>query len=168
MKISHSLLTFAVKRVENLKDWKNGKKNSMSFAIPMVKREENHHITNRYFCMINLKGINRKNKHYVQYSDAPSAIRPIPQGPDLPVPEPDGNMEYSSDFEHSNMTFVAGDDAYKPEEDGRPVSTFDTSKTQRPDTRPEPFIRICSAAGFTSQRETSVDTRNNVLRVSRP
>ena len=30
-------------------------------------------------------------------------------------------MEYSSDSEHSDMTVVAEDDAYKPEEDSQPV-----------------------------------------------
>ena len=57
-----------------------------------------------YFCMTNLKGIN------VQYLNVLSIIRPIPHDPDLPVPEPDGNMEYSFDSEHSDMTVVAGDD----------------------------------------------------------
>ena len=32
--------------------------------------------------------------------------------------------------------------------------------------RPEPFKEVCSAAGFMSQRETSVGTRNNILLVS--
>ena len=78
-------------------------------------------ITDCYFCMINLKGINHKNKYSVQYPDVPSDIRLIPHGPDLPVPEPDGNIEYSSDSEYSDMTVLAGDDAYKPEEDDQPV-----------------------------------------------
>ena len=62
--------------------------------------------------MINLKGINCKKKHHVQYSDVPSATKPIPHGPDLPVPEPDGNMEYSSDSKYSDITVVAEDDTY--------------------------------------------------------
>ena len=70
--------------------------------------------------MINLKGINHKKKYHVQYPDVCSAIRPIPHGPGFPVPELDGNMEYSSDSEHSDMT-VAGKDVYKPEEDDQPV-----------------------------------------------
>ena len=49
------------------------------------------------------------------------AIRPIPHGPDLPIPKPNGNMEYNSNFELSDMTVVAGDDIYKPEEDDLPV-----------------------------------------------
>ena len=75
----------------------------MPFAIPMVWKERKDHITDCYFFMINLKGINHKNKNHVQYPDVPSAIKPIPHNPHLPVPEPDSNMECSSDFEHSDM-----------------------------------------------------------------
>ena len=103
---------------ENLRDWRNDKRKSMPFSIPMVFRAGKDHITDCYFCMINLKGINRKNKHYIQYPDVSSAIKPIPHGPGLPGPGPDGNMEYGSDSEHSDMT---GDDAYKPKEDDKPV-----------------------------------------------
>ena len=117
LRISHSFPTFAVKRVENFRDWRNGKRKSIPFAIPIVWRERKDHITYCYFCMINLKGINHKNKHYVQYPNVPSALKPIPHGPDLPVPEPDGNIEYCSDFEHSNMTVVVEDDAHKVKED---------------------------------------------------
>ena len=58
--------------VENLRDRRNGEKKSMPFAIPMVRREGKDH---SYFCMINIKGINRKNKHHIQYLDIPSAKR---------------------------------------------------------------------------------------------
>ena len=94
--------TFAVKHVENLRDWRNGKRKSIPFTIPMVRREGKDHITDCYFRVINLKVINRKNKHYVQYPNVSSAIRPILHGPDIPVPKPDGNMEYCFDFEHSD------------------------------------------------------------------
>ena len=42
-------------------------------------------------------------------------------GQDLPVPVPDGNMEYSTDCEYSDITVVARDDAYKLEEDDQSV-----------------------------------------------
>ena len=71
--------------------------------------------------MINLKGINYKNKHHVQYPDVLSAKRPICHGTALPVPEPDGNMEYSSNSQHCYMTVVVGDGAYKPEEEDKPA-----------------------------------------------
>ena len=93
----------------------------MPFAVPIVWRERKDHITNCSFCMMNLKGINRKNKHHVKYPDVPSDMRPIPHDPGLPVPEPDGNMEYRSDSEHSDITVAVGDDAYKPEDDDQPV-----------------------------------------------
>ena len=95
--------------VENLR---NGKRKSMPFAIQIVWREGEDHITDCYFCLMNLQRINHKNKHHV-----PSAIRLIPHDPDVPISEPDGNMEYISDSEQS----VAGDDAYKLEEDDQPV-----------------------------------------------
>ena len=108
---------FAVKHVDNLRDWRNGKKKNMRFAIPMVWKEGKDYIMDCYFCMINLKRINHKNKHHVQYPDVPSAIRLIPHGPDLSVPEPGGIMRYNSDSEHIDMSVVAGNDVYKPKED---------------------------------------------------
>ena len=47
--------------VENLRDWRNGKRKSM-----VRGGEGKDHTTDCYFCMINLKGINCKNKHHVQ------------------------------------------------------------------------------------------------------
>ena len=135
----------------------------MPFAIPMIWREGKDHIIYCYFYMINLKGINHKNKHYIWYLNVPSAIRPISHGPDHSFSEPDGNMEYSSDSQYSDMTVVAGDGAYKPKEDDQPWH----NRTQWPDTRPEPFKGVYSVAGFTSQRETSVGIRNNVLLILR-
>ena len=81
----------------------------MPFVIPIIWKEGKDHITDCYFCMMNLKGINHKNKHNVQNPDVPSTMRPIPHGPDLPVSEPDGNMEYNSDTKHSDMNVLEED-----------------------------------------------------------
>ena len=88
--------TVAVTREENLRDWRNGERKNIPYAISKVWWIGKDPITDCYSCKINIKEINRKNKHHVQYHDVPSAIRPIPHGPDLPVLEPDDNMEYSS------------------------------------------------------------------------
>ena len=103
--------------VKNLRDWRNGKKKRMPFAIPKPWRKGKDRITDCYFCMINPEGLNRKNKHHAQYS----TIRPIPHGPDLLVPEPDNKMEHSFNCEHSDMTVVAGDGAYNPEKENQLV-----------------------------------------------
>ena len=108
--------------VEILQDWKNKKRKSMPFGVPMVGREGKDHVTDCYFCMTNLKGINRKNKHHVQYRDVPSAIKPVSHGPDIPVPEPNVTMDSSSDSKSSNMTNTAECGAYRPEGDDQPVS----------------------------------------------
>ena len=63
----------------------------MPFAVPVVWREGKDCVTDRYFCMTNLQGINCKNKHRVQYPDVLSIVRPVPHGPDLPAAEPDCN-----------------------------------------------------------------------------
>ena len=149
--------------LENLWDLRTGKRKSI--AIQKVWREEKDQITHCYFCMESQKGINRKNKYHVQYPDVPSAMRPIPHWPVLPVFELDGNMEYSSDSEPSVTCCSRGWRIQTRR--GRPVNTLGTSIIQRPDTRPVSFKDVCSAAGFTSLREISVDTRNNNLLVSR-
>ena len=82
--------------VQNLRNWRNGKRKTIPFAILGIWREGK-------------EGINRKKKHY--------------------VPEPDDNMEYSSDSEYSDMTAVAGDEAYKPEADDHPVPSTKINST---------------------------------------
>ena len=90
-------------------------------------------------------------------------MRPIPHGPDPPVSEAVNKMEYSSDSEYIDMTVVNGDDAYKPEENDQSIPLAQAE----PDTRSEPFKGVYSAVVFSSQREISVATRNNVLRISK-
>ncbi|XP_076049937.1 uncharacterized protein LOC143030648 [Oratosquilla oratoria] len=107
--------------VENLWDWRNKKRKSMPFGVPMVWREGKDHITSCYFCMTNLKGINHKNKYHVQYPDVPSSIKPVPHGPNLHVPEPDVTMGSSSDPDSSETTDTIEFGANKSKEDDGPV-----------------------------------------------
>ena len=62
-----------------------------------------------------------KNKHPVQSTDVPSAIKPVSHGTDLPVPEPNLTMESISNSESSYMTDTAECSACRPEEDDQPV-----------------------------------------------
>ena len=79
-------------------------KEESTICCPNGAEGRNDHITHWYFCMINLKGINRKNKHHVQYPDVRYAIKLVPHDPDFTVPAPNVTMEFSSDSESSDMT----------------------------------------------------------------
>ena len=49
-----------------------------------------------------ISGVNRKNKQHAKYPDVPSATKPVPHGPGIPVPEPPETireMECSSSTE---------------------------------------------------------------------
>jgi hypothetical protein len=43
--------------------------------------------------MCNLKGFNTRNKEEITYTNLPSAIRPVPHGPDVPVPKPSKQLD---------------------------------------------------------------------------
>ncbi|KAF2356785.1 hypothetical protein FHG87_012459 [Trinorchestia longiramus] len=67
-------------------------------------------VTDYYFCMTNLKDINRKNKHHIQYPDVPSAIMPLLHSPNVPVPEPNVTMESSDMIDTAkNKWLICGD-----------------------------------------------------------
>ena len=57
--------------------WTKRKQKGLPFGVPMVWREPRDHVTNCYFCMINTKGVGKKNRHKISYSSIPSAIRPV-------------------------------------------------------------------------------------------
>ena len=63
--------------------------------------EGKDHVTDYYFCMTNLQGIHHKNKQCVQYSDTPSSIRPVPHGPNLPIPKPGVAAESGNTYDRA-------------------------------------------------------------------
>lgn len=98
----------------SLKRWLSGKLRSMQFAVPMIWREPTNHVTDCYFCMTNVKGINKKNKNKIQYPDIPSAIRPVPHSDDLPIPRPPLQLDDLSESESDAAS--DSDDEYKAAE----------------------------------------------------
>jgi len=62
----------------------------MLFAVPMVWREPSNHLTECYFCMVPpvSGGITKKKKCTVLYPNILSALRPVPHGEGISVPEP--------------------------------------------------------------------------------
>lgn len=93
-----------------LTQWLNGKRTSMPFGVPMVWREPKNHSNDCYFCMTNIAGFTRKNKHKIKYPDCESALKPVPHNPDIPEPEPpaiavgDDESSDDSDTEMTNST----------------------------------------------------------------
>ena len=77
--------------VTNLSQWGSRSNRRMPFAIPMVWREPSNHHTDCYFCMVNIKGINGKNKATLKYPDLPSARRPIRHSDEIPFPNQSDN-----------------------------------------------------------------------------
>jgi len=65
------------------------------FAIPRIWRQPRDHVSDCYFCLTSITGVTEKSKHTVQYPNLPSAMRPVPQSADLPVPKPPTNMPLS-------------------------------------------------------------------------
>lgn len=71
-----------------LRGWLSGNRKSMPFAIPMVWREPTDHISNCYFCLTDVSGINPRCKKKIEYPNLPSATRPVPHSDELPIPVP--------------------------------------------------------------------------------
>ena len=68
----------------------------------MVLRVPSNHSTDCYLCMVPpvQNGMSMKKKSTLVYPNTPSAIRPVPLGDGLPVPEPPDNFAmYSNDEE---------------------------------------------------------------------
>ena len=72
--------------VEHLQQWTKKDRKSLRFGIPTVWRKPKNHFNNCYFCAVNMKAINRKNKNFLVYPNLESAIRSIPHCNEIPVP----------------------------------------------------------------------------------
>ena len=81
------------KCVEHLRQWTIKERKSLHFGIPMAWREPKNHLNDCYFCAVNTKGINRKNRNSLVYPNLESAIRPIPHCNEIPLPVFEGLPE---------------------------------------------------------------------------
>ena len=68
-----------------LGDWTKGKCKGISYRIPMTWKEQTDHTTDCYFCLVNTKGIGKKNRHKISYPSIPSAIPPTLHSDELPI-----------------------------------------------------------------------------------
>ena len=56
----HQVCTTCVK---TLRSWSQGKNAKLKFGVPMVWREPKNHVDDCYFCLVNVKGFNKKNNN---------------------------------------------------------------------------------------------------------
>jgi hypothetical protein len=79
--------------------WFSKKLKSLSFGIPMIWREQQNHYDDCYFCMTNVRGFNKANRHKIVYPNLSSALRPVPHSHDVPVPVPHEEHQPEVDIE---------------------------------------------------------------------
>ena len=62
----------------------------MNFGVPMIWQEPTNHVNYCYFCndITFIGWYFKEKKCAVEYPNIPSAIRPVPHGDGLPVPNP--------------------------------------------------------------------------------
>ena len=86
---------------ETLRGWTNSKR-SLKLGIPMVWREPTNHVTDCYFCAVDVTRINRKNRGNLKYPDFQSARRPVAHCDEIPVPI-SGELSDISDEDASSV-----------------------------------------------------------------
>ena len=79
-----------------LNKWFAGGKPTLSFAVPMVWREQKDHVTDCYFCLTDTQGFRHKTRKKILYPSLPSAIRPVAHSDQLPVPKPPVTLSETS------------------------------------------------------------------------
>jgi hypothetical protein len=79
--------------IEDLRKLPNRKKKAHRFGVPMIRREPKNHKDDCYFCCC---VTNIEIKRFILYPNLSSALRPLLQGPDIPVPQPTEILEYAS------------------------------------------------------------------------
>ncbi|GBL97129.1 hypothetical protein AVEN_144579-1 [Araneus ventricosus] len=90
---------WCIKCASTLSHWMNGKRKSMPFAVPMIWREQTNHVTDCFFYTVEpvRGGLLQKKKRDIDYTNIPSALRPVPHCEDLPIPKPPTDIEINSD-----------------------------------------------------------------------
>jgi hypothetical protein len=90
----------------DLPKWLKGEKVAMPFAVPMVWREPSNHVNDCYYCMVPplSGGITKKRKKTIAYPNIPSALRPVPHGEGLPVPDPPKEFSIDSSDDEGGET----------------------------------------------------------------
>ncbi|GFT99819.1 uncharacterized protein NPIL_27951 [Nephila pilipes] len=71
---------------EDLCLWFKGKKNSFRYGIPMVWRERKNHTIFYYFCSVDGRGFDKRDKNKISYHNLDSSVRPVSHSSEIPIP----------------------------------------------------------------------------------
>ena len=63
--------------VGTLRKWSEGKPKYLKFEIPMIWREPKDNLNDCYFCKVNVKGFQRKNKQHINDLNLDSVLLPV-------------------------------------------------------------------------------------------
>jgi hypothetical protein len=105
---------------ENIRNWTKGKKKALWFGISMVWCQPINHVDICHFCVCTLKGFNTKDKKGITYPNLPSAIRPVPHGPDIPVPSHPKQLHTLEPESSATPNELSGDSEYDTDTLGIP------------------------------------------------
>uniref|UniRef100_A0A0K2T3Q7 Putative LOC100197081 [Hydra vulgaris] n=1 Tax=Lepeophtheirus salmonis TaxID=72036 RepID=A0A0K2T3Q7_LEPSM len=86
----------------------------------MIWREPTNHIDDCYFCLVNVKGFNKKSKLYMTYPCISSAIRPVPHSDEITVPV----FTKLADIDDEAHTSVDDDDEEDTDENYKPLGSL--------------------------------------------
>ena len=88
----------------------------MLFGVPIVWKMASNYSTDCYFCMVPCiqNGVSMKKKSTLMYPNIPLAIRPVPRGDRLPVPEPPDNEDCVSSNSDEQQPSASRDANYLP------------------------------------------------------
>ena len=126
---------------EMLRDWTKGKRKGLPFGVPMVWREPKDHVTDCYFCLVNTKGVGKKNRQKISYPCIPSAIRPTPHSEELPVPVFNGFvLSEDEGSEHDQQEHEGRDDGLQEMVSESEASSSDTKQSSAPQQFSQPEL----------------------------
>lgn len=111
------------------------------------------------FCL--LLGINRKNKQHVKYPEVPSAIKPVPHGPGIPIPNHPDETFLTQDSEDELHDAAVDDDA-----DGSPMYEGTSEMNQPKPLRQSELNNLTRDLGLSKESAQLLGSRlreNNLL-----
>ena len=107
-----------------LQNWLNKQTSAMLFAVPIIWKEPKEHIQDCYFCLVNVKGFNRKCRIKISYANLDLLRRPVPHDASMPAPLSFKNrldiladeVERNSDEESTHAPSNSTDSEYDTQE----------------------------------------------------